>query len=33
MGFSLYQINAEIEQAWGAAVDPDTGEIINEDAL
>lgn len=33
MGFSLYQINAEIERAWGAAVDPDTGEIINEDAL
>lgn len=33
MGFSLYEINAQIEQAWGAAVDPDTGEIINEKAL
>lgn len=33
MAFSLYEINSQIEQAWGAAVDPDTGEIINEDAL
>ena len=32
MGFSLYQINAEIEQAWSAAVDPETGEIISEEA-
>lgn len=33
MAFSLYEINSQIEQAWGAAVDPDTGEIINEEAL
>lgn len=33
MGFSLYQINAEIEQAWSAAVDPETGEIISEEAM
>lgn len=33
MGFSLYGINSQIEQTWGAAVDPDTGEIINEEAL
>lgn len=33
MGFSLYEINSQIEQVWGAAVDPDTGEIINEEAL
>lgn len=32
MGFSLYQINAQIEQAWSAAVDPETGEIISEEA-
>ena len=23
MAFSLYEINSQIEQAWGAAVDPD----------
>lgn len=33
MAFSLYEINSQIEQVWGAAVDPDTGEIINEEAL
>jgi hypothetical protein len=33
MAFSLYEINSQIEQAWGAAVDPDTGEIINEEAM
>jgi hypothetical protein len=33
MAISLYEINSQIEQAWGAAVDPDTGEIINEEAL
>lgn len=33
MAFSLYEINSQIEQTWGAAVDPDTGEIINEEAL
>jgi hypothetical protein len=33
MAFSLYEINSQIEQVWGTAVDPDTGEIINEDAL
>ena len=32
MGFSLYEINAQIEQAWSAAVDPETGEIISEEA-
>lgn len=32
MGFSLYEINAQIEQAWNAAVDPETGEIISEEA-
>ncbi len=32
MGFSLYQINAQIEQVWSAAVDPETGEIISEEA-
>lgn len=32
MGFSLYEINAHIEQAWSAAVDPETGEIISEEA-
>lgn len=25
MAFSLYEINSQIEQAWGTAVDPDTG--------
>ena len=29
---NLYEINAQIEQAWNAAVDPDTGEIISEQA-
>lgn len=33
MAFSLYEINSQIEQVWGAAVDPDTGEVINEEAL
>lgn len=32
MGFSLYEINAQIEQAWSTAVDPETGEIISEEA-
>lgn len=32
MGFSLYEINAQIEQVWSAAVDPETGEIISEEA-
>lgn len=32
MGFSLYEINAQIEQAWSAAVDPETGEIISDEA-
>lgn len=33
MAFSLYEINSQIDRVWGAAVDPDTGEIINEEAL
>lgn len=33
MAFTLYEISAELEKAWNSAIDPDTGEIINEDAL
>lgn len=33
MAFSLYEINSQIEQAWGASIDPETGEIINEEAM
>lgn len=32
MAFTLYKINAELEKAWNAAIDPETGEIINEEA-
>lgn len=33
MAFTLYEISAELEKAWNAAVDPETGEIINEEAM
>ena len=33
MAFSLYEINSQIEQAWNVAIDPDTGEVISEEAL
>lgn len=33
MGFSLYEINSQIEAALNSAVDQETGEIISEKAL
>lgn len=33
MGFSLYQISAELEKAWEAAIDTETGEILDEEAM
>lgn len=33
MAFALYEINAKLEEAWNAAIDPDTGEVISEEAL